>query len=94
IDKFKTQMIEGKFLLVDDDGKPLPKVDSSYGTNILLEQWMETKWDDDYDPYNDYLYNSHDMSNNLEAIVMSLISRFVVRRRNRFILMFVESIVI
>ncbi|GKD56896.1 putative ribonuclease H-like domain-containing protein, partial [Tanacetum coccineum] len=36
--------------------------DSGYGTNNLLEQWRETKRDDDYDPYNDDLYESHDMS--------------------------------
>ncbi|GKA28989.1 hypothetical protein Tco_0715234 [Tanacetum coccineum] len=91
IDKFERQMIEGKFLLVDDDGKPLPNVvstvnansdseveevfdehatfmastglkrssDSSYGTNSLWEQWRETKQDDNYDPYDDDLYDSH-----------------------------------
>nr|GEZ82540.1 hypothetical protein [Tanacetum cinerariifolium] len=41
---------------------------SSYGTNSLLGQWMETKRDDDYDPYDDDLYESHDMSINLQAI--------------------------
>nr|GEX90555.1 putative reverse transcriptase domain-containing protein [Tanacetum cinerariifolium] len=54
IDKFKRQLIEGKLLLVDDDGKPLPK--------------KERKQDDDYDPYDDDLYDSHDMSDNLQAI--------------------------
>ncbi|GKA82770.1 hypothetical protein Tco_0789518 [Tanacetum coccineum] len=29
IDKFKIQLIEGKLLLVYDDGKPLPKVVST-----------------------------------------------------------------
>ncbi|GKE49661.1 hypothetical protein Tco_1480919 [Tanacetum coccineum] len=93
-------MIDGKLLLVDDDGKPLSKVvsivnahsdseveavfdeyarfmvsiglergsDSGYVTNSLLEQWMETKQDDGYEPYNDDLYESHDMSDNLQAI--------------------------
>ncbi|GJW43656.1 hypothetical protein Tco_0072455 [Tanacetum coccineum] len=28
----------------------------------------ETKWDDDFDPYDDELYDSHDMSDNLQAI--------------------------
>ncbi|GJT53990.1 hypothetical protein Tco_0989044, partial [Tanacetum coccineum] len=100
IDKFETQMIEGKLLLVDDDGNPLSKFvstvnadsnseveevfnehasfvaltglkrgsDSSYGTKSLLEQWMKTKRDDDYNPYDDDLYDSHDMSDNLETI--------------------------
>ncbi|GKD31710.1 hypothetical protein Tco_1242488 [Tanacetum coccineum] len=75
IDKIERQIIDGKLILVDDDGKPLPKVvsttnidsesevedvvddhavfitstclkcgvDSSYGTNSLLEQWRTTK---------------------------------------------------
>nr|GEX62550.1 hypothetical protein [Tanacetum cinerariifolium] len=42
--------------------------DRGYDTNSMLEQWRETEWDDDYDPYNDDLYESHDMSNHLEAI--------------------------
>ncbi|GJW33216.1 putative RNA-directed DNA polymerase, eukaryota, reverse transcriptase zinc-binding domain protein [Tanacetum coccineum] len=33
IDKFERQMIEGKFLLVDDDGKPLPNVVSTVNAN-------------------------------------------------------------
>nr|GEV48798.1 hypothetical protein [Tanacetum cinerariifolium] len=43
-------------------------VDSGYDTNSLLEQWMTTKWDDDYDPFDDDLYESHHMSENLQAI--------------------------
>ncbi|GKC33504.1 hypothetical protein Tco_1045888, partial [Tanacetum coccineum] len=42
--------------------------DRGYGTNSLLEQWRETKRDDDYDPYDDDLYESHDMSDHLQAI--------------------------
>ncbi|GJR97503.1 hypothetical protein Tco_0269677 [Tanacetum coccineum] len=36
--------------------------DIGYGTNNLWEQWKETKQDDDYDSYDDDLYDSHDMS--------------------------------
>ncbi|GJZ60355.1 hypothetical protein Tco_0616171 [Tanacetum coccineum] len=100
IDKIERQIINGKLTLVDDDGKPLPKVvsianvdsdsevkdvvddhvvfkastslkrgaNSGYGTNSLFEQWRTTKRDDDYDPYDDDLYESHDMSKNLQAI--------------------------
>ncbi|GKC78508.1 hypothetical protein Tco_1129282 [Tanacetum coccineum] len=32
--------------------------DSAYGTNSLLEQWKKTKRYDDYEPYDDYLYES------------------------------------
>ncbi|GKC11082.1 hypothetical protein Tco_1007864 [Tanacetum coccineum] len=42
--------------------------DIGYGTNSLLEQWRTTKRDDDCDPYDDDLYESHDMSKNLQAI--------------------------
>ncbi|GJX27972.1 hypothetical protein Tco_0236051 [Tanacetum coccineum] len=42
--------------------------DSGYGTNSLLEQWRKTKRDNDYDPYDDDLYKSHDMSKNLQAV--------------------------
>nr|GEY13715.1 hypothetical protein [Tanacetum cinerariifolium] len=33
--------------------------DRGYGTNSLLKQWRETKRDDDYDPYDDDLYESY-----------------------------------
>ncbi|GKD22132.1 hypothetical protein Tco_1223835 [Tanacetum coccineum] len=42
--------------------------DIGYDTNSLLEQWRETKRDDDYNPYDDNLYESHDMSDHLQAI--------------------------
>ncbi|GKF50252.1 hypothetical protein Tco_0146719, partial [Tanacetum coccineum] len=65
--------LDGKLMLVDDDGKPLCKVvskggsDNGYGTNSLLEQWRETIHDDDYDPYDDDSYESHDMSEHLQG---------------------------
>ncbi|GJT71540.1 hypothetical protein Tco_1030826 [Tanacetum coccineum] len=39
--------------------------DKGYGTIRLLKKWRETKWDDDYDPYDADLYESHDMSDHL-----------------------------
>ncbi|GJS07512.1 putative reverse transcriptase domain-containing protein, partial [Tanacetum coccineum] len=97
IDKIERQIIDRKLTLVDDDGKPLPKVvpsknmdsdsevedvvddhpvcmastclkcgaDSEYGTNSLLEQWKTKKRADDYDSYDDDLYESHNMSETL-----------------------------
>ncbi|GJR91252.1 hypothetical protein Tco_0215263 [Tanacetum coccineum] len=88
INKLEQQILKGKFMFVEDDGKPLYKVDSigiadsdseveevfneiegylasaslksgngsGYGTNSLLEQWRETKRDDDYDPHDVDLY--------------------------------------
>ncbi|GKD44581.1 putative endopeptidase, NLPC/P60 domain, LRAT-like domain protein, partial [Tanacetum coccineum] len=35
--------------------------DKGYGINSLLKQWRETKQDDDYDPYDDDLFESHDI---------------------------------
>ncbi|GKD00110.1 hypothetical protein Tco_1170384 [Tanacetum coccineum] len=32
--------------------------DTEYGTNSLLEQWRSRKRDDDYDPYDDDLYEN------------------------------------
>ncbi|GJS64824.1 hypothetical protein Tco_0679388 [Tanacetum coccineum] len=67
------KMIEGKLLLVDDDGNPLSKVVSTVNANsdceveeVFVEH--ESKWDDDYDPYDDDMYDSHNMSDNLQAI--------------------------
>ncbi|GJS25413.1 hypothetical protein Tco_0454045 [Tanacetum coccineum] len=42
--------------------------ESVYDTKSLLEQWMETNVDDEYDPYNDDSYAGHDMFENLQAI--------------------------
>ncbi|GJY77709.1 copia protein [Tanacetum coccineum] len=42
--------------------------DRGHGTNSLLEKWTKTKRDDDYDPYDDDLYESHDMSDHFQAI--------------------------
>nr|GEU59135.1 hypothetical protein [Tanacetum cinerariifolium] len=67
IDKIKRQMIEEKLLLVDDDRKPLLKV-STVNADSNSEVEEETKRDDYYDPYDDDLYDSHDMSDNLHAI--------------------------
>ncbi|GKD01471.1 hypothetical protein Tco_1171745, partial [Tanacetum coccineum] len=54
IDKIERQIIDGKLILVDDDGKPLLR-------------WT-TKRDDDHDPYDDDLYESHGMSEDFQAI--------------------------
>ncbi|GKG21893.1 hypothetical protein Tco_0384488 [Tanacetum coccineum] len=58
-------------MFMGDDGNPVVPIgrsDKDYGTNSLLEQRRKTKRDDDYDLYDDDLYESHDMSNHLQAI--------------------------
>nr|GFA20041.1 hypothetical protein [Tanacetum cinerariifolium] len=119
INKSEQQILEGKFMFVDDDGKPLYKVDctgiadsdseveevfnetegylastslksrsdSGYGTNSLLEQWRESKQDDDYDPHDVDLYESHDMSENLHAICVDF--DIMVHGRNKKLINFV-----
>ncbi|GJY85184.1 hypothetical protein Tco_0499210 [Tanacetum coccineum] len=69
IDKIERQIINEKLALVDDDGKPLPKVVSTENVDfnsevkdVVDDHAGTTKRGDDYDPYNDDLYESHDMS--------------------------------
>ncbi|GJU49189.1 hypothetical protein Tco_1218744 [Tanacetum coccineum] len=43
--------------------------DKSYDTNSLLEQWRDSYPDnDDYDPYDDDMYENHDLSDQLQSI--------------------------
>ncbi|GKA26933.1 cytokinin dehydrogenase 3-like protein [Tanacetum coccineum] len=43
--------------------------DKGYGTNCLLEQWRDSYPDnDDYDPYDDDMYENHDFSEHLQSI--------------------------
>ncbi|GJR85404.1 hypothetical protein Tco_0209415 [Tanacetum coccineum] len=43
--------------------------DKGYGTNSLLEQWRDSYPDnDDYEPYDDDMYENHDMSEHLQSI--------------------------
>ncbi|GJY34865.1 retrotransposon protein, putative, ty1-copia subclass [Tanacetum coccineum] len=43
--------------------------DKGYGTNSLLEQWRDSYPNNDYyDPYDDDMYENHDLSEHLESI--------------------------
>ncbi|GJT08900.1 retrovirus-related pol polyprotein from transposon TNT 1-94 [Tanacetum coccineum] len=45
------------------------RIDKGYGTNSLLEQWRDSYPDnDDYDPYDDDMYENHDLSEHLQSI--------------------------
>ncbi|GJU51167.1 zinc knuckle CX2CX4HX4C containing protein [Tanacetum coccineum] len=67
IDKIERQICEGKLRLLDDDGNPL--VPTGYGTNSLLERWRDSYPDnDDYDPYDDDMYENHGFSEHLQSI--------------------------
>nr|GEU90365.1 hypothetical protein [Tanacetum cinerariifolium] len=48
----------------DNDGS-----DKSYGTNSLLKQWRDSYTDnDDYDSYDDDMYENHDFNEHLQSI--------------------------
>ncbi|GJR93138.1 hypothetical protein Tco_0265312 [Tanacetum coccineum] len=47
--------------------------DKGYGTNSLLEQWRDSYPDNyDYDPYDDDMYENHDLSEHLQSICVDL----------------------
>nr|GEW78387.1 hypothetical protein [Tanacetum cinerariifolium] len=85
---------EGKLVLVDDDGKPLEKVDYldysnsddevepvengttsfleskrvGYGPKNLWKQWRDTTVDDEYDSYDDDMYEGQKILENIQTI--------------------------
>nr|GEU93086.1 reverse transcriptase domain-containing protein [Tanacetum cinerariifolium] len=98
INNFEKLLLEGKCVLLDEDGNPIEKVDYSgdegskdkvacvdnemathltsnqsgvgYGTKSLLEQWSKTyrNVNADYDPYDDDMYESQKILNNIQSI--------------------------
>ncbi|GJT15999.1 nucleotide-diphospho-sugar transferase [Tanacetum coccineum] len=56
--------------------------DKGYGTNSLLEQWRDSNLDnDDYDPYDDDMYENHDLSKHLQSICDDLDIMFCGRKK-------------
>nr|GEU50457.1 hypothetical protein [Tanacetum cinerariifolium] len=54
-------------LRISTSGKDIS--DKGYGTNNLLEQWRDSYPDnDDYDSYDDDMYENHNLSKNLQSI--------------------------
>ncbi|GKD46037.1 hypothetical protein Tco_1270682 [Tanacetum coccineum] len=90
----KVTTTEGKLVLVDDDGKPLEKIDYpnnpssddevepienettsflaskgvGYGSKSLWEQWRDTIVNDEYDPYDDDMYEGKEIPANIQTI--------------------------
>nr|GEY14350.1 hypothetical protein [Tanacetum cinerariifolium] len=60
---------------------PIGGNDRGYGNNSMLEQWRKTYRDDDYDLYDDDLYESHDMHDHLLAICDNLIMKVCGRKK-------------
>ncbi|GJT13042.1 hypothetical protein Tco_0860084 [Tanacetum coccineum] len=56
--------------------------DKAYGTNSLLEQWRDSYPDnDDYDPYDDDMYENHDLSEHLQSICDDLAITVLGRKK-------------
>ncbi|GKC17333.1 hypothetical protein Tco_1014115 [Tanacetum coccineum] len=74
--KLEKVIIDGKKFLVDDEGKLLKKPTERVGfdNNSLLEQWRDTyeNVDYDYDPYDDDMYEGHEISDKIQSICDSL----------------------
>ncbi|GJV39570.1 cytokinin dehydrogenase 3-like protein [Tanacetum coccineum] len=72
IDKIESQICEGKIRLLDNDGYPLVPtgiVKRIVEWKCLLEQWRDSYPDnDDYDSYDDDMYENHDLSEHLQFI--------------------------
>ncbi|GJZ96320.1 hypothetical protein Tco_0668654 [Tanacetum coccineum] len=59
IDKLQRQMLDGKLIFVDNDGNPLVStgnVDSENEVKVSLGTMKGNKWDDNYESYDDDLY--------------------------------------
>nr|GFA98731.1 hypothetical protein [Tanacetum cinerariifolium] len=75
INSFEKQLLEGKCVLIGDDGKPLNNVDYSghQGSDDELES-RETygNADVDYDTYDDDMYEGHEILENIQSICDNL----------------------
>nr|GEW95046.1 reverse transcriptase domain, reverse transcriptase zinc-binding domain protein [Tanacetum cinerariifolium] len=60
INKFTNLVIDGQAILVDEAGNPLKTVETGFDTQNLLEQWMDSYGNDDYDidAYDDDMYEA------------------------------------
>ncbi|GKA67872.1 putative reverse transcriptase domain-containing protein [Tanacetum coccineum] len=88
VDKIEKLIIDGNVTLMDDEGKPLEKVDYSakkdeYGTQSFLEQWKESYENDDYeyDQYADDMYEGQEIPKKLQVICDNLDIRVRGRRK-------------
>nr|GEW35338.1 hypothetical protein [Tanacetum cinerariifolium] len=69
IDKIKRQICEGKLRLLDNYGKPLVStgiLESDSEVEVIFDETanlrISTSDNDDYDPYDDDMYENHDLS--------------------------------
>ncbi|GJV98646.1 hypothetical protein Tco_1553898 [Tanacetum coccineum] len=68
IDKFEQLIIDGKVSLVDDEKRV------GFDMNSLLKQWRDTyeNADYDYDPYDDDMYEGHEVPDKIQSICDNL----------------------
>ncbi|GKC72705.1 retrotransposon protein, putative, ty1-copia subclass [Tanacetum coccineum] len=74
IDKMERLIIDGTTTLMDDEGKPLTRVDSSGDHDNKDEVESESYGDGeyDYDPYDDDMYEGQDIPNKIQDICDNL----------------------
>ncbi|GJV82869.1 ribonuclease H-like domain-containing protein [Tanacetum coccineum] len=112
ISMFEQRPLKEKWVLVNDECKPLKKVDYTgdhdsedevehvdnemasyltskpsgvgYGTNSLLEKWRKTygNADNDYEPYDDDMYEGQEIPNNIQFICDNLNIKVLGHKKN------------
>ncbi|GJV61354.1 hypothetical protein Tco_1467454 [Tanacetum coccineum] len=83
IRKFKDLLIDGLAILVDEASNPLKKVEClGFGTESLLEQWRDSYGNGDYDedPYDDDMYEGHDLPQEIQTLSDNLDIRIMPPR--------------
>ncbi|GKA05365.1 hypothetical protein Tco_0684485 [Tanacetum coccineum] len=71
IDNIERQICEGKLRLLDNDGNPLVStgiVESDSEVEVVFYKLDSYLGNDDYDPYDDDMYENHDLSEHLQSI--------------------------
>ncbi|GKA08217.1 hypothetical protein Tco_0687548 [Tanacetum coccineum] len=72
IDKMKRLIIDGTATLVDDEGKPLTMIDYAGDHDSEDEKESYGNGEYDYDPYDDDMYEGHDISYKIQDICDNL----------------------
>ncbi|GJR03460.1 reverse transcriptase domain-containing protein [Tanacetum coccineum] len=80
INILEKQILEGKLVLVDDDGKPLEKIDYP-GDLELVGTWREDNVVDEYDSYDDDMYEGQEIPDIIQTICNNLDIRVCGRKK-------------
>ncbi|GKC28479.1 hypothetical protein Tco_1035773, partial [Tanacetum coccineum] len=71
IDKIKKLIIDWQVTLVDDEGKPVERVDYS-GDHDSEDEHSYVNGYNDFDPYDDDMYEGHDIPDKIQDICNNL----------------------